>query len=98
MGINPLSAFSNTPVQPCDFPRSVRHRDKDISGLIARGLTIAAAAATLTGLLLNSYSKSHEFQPQIIQEEMRVPQRYDSDVLRIKLLERDTPGLGKYMI
>ena len=24
--------------------------------------------------------------------------RYNSDVLRIKLLERDIPGLGKYMI
>ncbi|MBS3156458.1 hypothetical protein J4413_04500 [Candidatus Woesearchaeota archaeon] len=97
MEINPLSAFSNTPVQPGYFPRSVRHRDKDISGLIAGGLTIVAAA-TLTGLWLNSYLKSHESQPQIIQKEMRVPQRYDSDVLRIKLLERDIPGLGKYMI
>src|SRR3989344_6707458 len=95
---NPVLALNNIPVQPHDFSRRRIHQEDrtDVSDLIVRIFTYVAIGA-LTGSLISSYLNSHESQP-VIQEEMVVPKRYNSDVLRIRLLERENSGLGRYMI
>ena len=95
---NPVLALNDIPVQPHDFSKRRIHQEDrtDVSDLIVRIFTYVAIGV-LAGSLINSYLKSHEPQP-VIQEEMVVPKRYNSDVLRIRLLERENSGLGRYMI